>query len=124
MRTRRFSMSTIVCGGSCLLLLYTTQTHGEESEQYLARDAGRHRAQAVKFHQEAGRLDQAIQRYAIMERIYQNGSDRSSGTVNPQGRRLMVQRTKRVIHYFTHKKQDAEQRAADHEALAQALPEP
>ena len=35
----------------------------------------------------------------------------------------MVQRTKRVIHYFTQKKQATEQRAADHEALAQALPE-
>jgi hypothetical protein len=116
-------MSTMVFVGLCLLLPRTTPTHGEELNQNLLRDARYHRAQATMHSQEAGRLDQALRRYEIMQRIYQNGSDRSSGTANPQGRRLMVERTKRVIYYFTQKKQETERRAAEHEALAQALPD-
>jgi hypothetical protein len=116
-------VSTIVFVALCLLLPHTTPTNGQELERNLLRDAGYHRAQAMKDRQEAARLDHAIQRYELMARIYQDGSDRSSGTVNPQGRRLMVQRTKRVIHYFAQQKHEHEQRAANHEALAQALPD-
>jgi hypothetical protein len=58
-----------------------------------------------------------------MARVYQHGSERSVGTVNPQGRRVVVEQTKRVIAYFLRKKQETEQRAADHEALAQSPPE-
>jgi hypothetical protein len=110
---------------SCsLLLLYPTPAQSEEQAQNALRNPGYHRAQAAEYQQEAARLSTAIQRYEIMARVYQNGSDRSSGVANPQGRRLMVERTKRVIHYFTQKKHETEQRASDHEALAQALPEP
>jgi hypothetical protein len=107
----------------CFLLLRPTPTNGQELEQNLLGDAGYHRAQAMKYRQEAARVDQAIQWYELIARVYQNGSDRSSGTMNPQGRRLMVQRTRRVIHYFAQQKHEHEQRAANHEALAQALPD-
>lgn len=95
-----------------------------DDENPHVQDARYYQTQAAEYRREALRLDSAIQRYALMERVYRNGSDRSSGTMNPQGRRLMVERTKRLIHYFTQKQHDIEQRAADYEALAQALPTP
>lgn len=116
------SIAFLIAGASCgSLFPYPTLAQGEEQNQTL-RQAGYHRARAVEYRQEAAQLGAAIQRYEIMARIYQNGSDRSSGVANPQGRRIMVERTRRVIHYFVQKKQETEQRASDHEALAQALP--
>jgi hypothetical protein len=118
-------IAVLTAGVSCgLLLSYSTPAHGEEQDQNVLRNAGYHRAQAAEYRQKAAQLGTAIQRYEIMTRVYQNGSDRASGVANPQGRRLMVERTKRVIHHFTQKKHETEQRASDHEALAQALPEP
>lgn len=123
MRTCVSRASTFVFIALCLLLSPLTPTNGQGLDPNLLSDAGYHRAQAMKYRQEAARLDRAIQRYELMGRIYQNGSEHSSGTMNPQGRRLMVQRTKRVIHYFAQQRHEREQRAADHEALAQALPD-
>jgi len=51
----------------------------------------------------------------------QNGSDRSANVANPQGRRLMVERTKQVLHSLAQKKHETEQRASDH--AVQVLPD-
>lgn len=116
-------LSLVVVAVGFSVLASPPVTAANDENPY-GRDASYYRTQAAEYRQEAAQLGTAIRRYGIMERVYQNGSDRSSGTMNPQGRRLMVQRTKLVIHYFTQKRQETEQRAADHEALAQALPEP
>ena len=122
MCTRKFlSLAVVAVGFSVVVSPPVTAASDEHPS---GRDANYYRTQAAEYRQEAVQLGTAIQRYEIMARVYQNGSDRSSGTMNPQGRRLMVQRTKRVIQYFTQKKQETDQRAADHAALAQGLPEP
>jgi len=122
MGTRKFpSLAVVAVGFSVLVSPPVTAANDENSH---VRDASYYRTQAAEYRQEAAQLGTAVQRYEIMARVYQNGSDRSSGTMNPQGRRLMVQRTKRVILYFTQKEQETDQRANDHEALAQGLPEP
>jgi hypothetical protein len=121
MCTRKLLLLVVVAVGFSMLVSLSV-TAASDEDPY-GRDASYYRTQAAEYRQEAGRLNQAIQRYEIMERIYQNGSDRSSGTMNPQGRRLMVERTKRVIQYFAQKKQETERQAAEHEALAQALPD-
>jgi hypothetical protein len=124
MKTWIIELSMIVLVGVSLLVMLAFPMYGEGPPRTLLMKASYHRTQAATYHrQEAVQLGQAIQRYEIMARVYQNGSERSVGTVNPQGRRVMVERTKRVIAYFLQKKQEIEQRAADHEALAQSLPE-
>lgn len=123
MKTFMFSLSIIALVGVSLFAMSATPVYGEGPSRTLLMSASYHRTQAATYRQEAVQLGQAIHRYEIMARIYRNGSERSVGTVNPQGRRLMVERTKRVLVYFTQKKHESEQRAADHEALAQSLPE-
>ena len=123
MKTHISHLSIIVVVGVSLLLMGVTTVHGEELPRTLLLNAGYHRAQAATYHQEATQLGKAIERYEIMARIYTYGSERPSGTPNPQGRRLMVVRTKWVIQYFTQEKQEKERLAADHNALAQSLPE-
>lgn len=123
MNTWRIHWSMIVLVAVSLLVMLTIPVHGEDSSRTLLMNASYHRTQAATYRQQVVQLDQAIQRYEIMARVYQYGSERSVGTMNPQGRRVMVARTKRVIGYFQQKKEETEQRAADHEALAQSLPE-
>jgi hypothetical protein len=122
MKTYMFRLSIIVFVGVSLLMIPALPVHGE-GPPTLLRNAGFHRTQAVTYRQEATQLSKAIDRYELLARIYTYGSERSSGTMNPQGRRLMVVRTKRVIRYFTQEKQEKERLAADHDALAQSLPE-
>jgi len=123
MHTHIFRLSMIVLVGVSLLVMLAIPAYGEGPSRTLLMNASYHRTQAATYRQQAVQLSQAIQRYEIMARVYQHGSERSVGTVNPQGRRVMVGRTNRVIVYFTQKKQETEQRAADHEVLAQSLPE-
>jgi len=123
MHTHIFRLSIIVFVGVSLFVIPAMPVYGEGPSRTLLMNASYHRTQAVTYRQKAIQLGQAIQRYELMVRVYQHGSERSVGTVNPQGRRVMVERTKRVIVYFTQKKQETEQRAADHEVLAQSLPE-
>jgi len=123
MTTLMFYLSIIALGSVSLFVMSATPVYGEGPSRTLLMNASYHRTQAATYRQEAVQLGHAIQRYEIMAHVYQHGSERSNGTVNPQGRRVMVERTKRVIAYFLQKKQEIEQRAADHEALAQSLPE-
>jgi hypothetical protein len=123
MKTWRIHLSMIVLVGVSFLAILAIPAYSEGPSRTLLMKASYHRTQAATYRQQAGQLGHAIQRYEIMARLYRNGSKRSVGTVNPQGRRVMVERTKRVIAYFLQKKQETEQRAADHEALAQSLPE-
>jgi len=122
MKTPFLCLSIIVVIGVALLVIPALSVHGEELPQTLLRNSGYHRTQAATYRQEASQLDKAIEHYKIMARIYTYGSERPSGTMNPQGRRLMVVRTKRVIQYFTQERQEKERLAADHDAFAQSLP--
>ena len=123
MNTERIHWSMIVLVAVSLLVMLSIPAYGEEPSRELLMNASYHRAQAATYRQQAAQFDQAIHRYEIMARVYQYGSERSVGTVNPQGRRAMVERTKRVITYFQQKKHATEQHAANREALAQSLPE-
>lgn len=123
MSTHIFRLSIIVFVGVSLFVIPAMPVHGDGPPQTLLMNASYHRAQATTYRQKAAQLDKAIQRYELMAQIYKTGSERSSGTVNPQGRRLMVVRTKRVIQSFAQEKQEKERLAANHDALAQSLPE-
>ncbi len=123
MKTHISRLSITVFVSVSLFVIPAIPVHGEGPSQTLLMNASYHRTQATTYRQEAAQLNKAINRYELMTRIYTSGSERSSGTMNPQGRRLMVVRTKRVIQYFAQEKQEKERLAADHDALAQSLPE-
>ena len=123
MKIHLLRLSIIVFVGISLLMIPALSVHSEGLPQTLLRNAGYHRTQAATYRQEAAQLSKAIDRYELLARIYSYGSEWSPGTMNPQGRRFMVVRTKRVIQYFTQEKQEKERLAADHDALAQSLPE-
>lgn len=93
----------IVLVAVSLLVMLSIPAYGEEPSRELLMNASYHRAQAATYRQQAAQFDQAIHRYEIMARVYPYGSERSVGTVNPQGRRAMVERTKRAITYFQQK---------------------
>ena len=123
MHTHIFRLSITVFVSVSLLVIPAIPVHSDGLPQTLLMNASYHRTQATTYRQEAAQLDKAIKRYELMAQIYRTGSERASGTVNPQGRRLMVMRTKRVIQYFMQEKQEKERLAADYDALAQSLPE-
>ena len=85
-----------------------------------AEEGALHRQRAVAYLQEAEQLEQAIERYQIMEKIYSVGSRGVSPGFNYSGRRDMVERVKRVIAYFTQEEHELENQAAQEENLAQS----
>lgn len=120
MKTLVFPTSVIIVAAVCLLTfghrnLAFAQAQGEMEVE----NNNSHSAQAAKYREEAEQLQQAIQRYQLMEEIYEKGSKGRSPGFNPQGRRNMAERVKRVIQYYTQAKQELEQLAAAHEKLAQ-----
>jgi hypothetical protein len=85
-----------------------------------AEEDALHRRRAVEYLQEVEQLEQAIERYQVMEQIYSVGSRGSSPGFNYSGRRDMIERIKRVIAYFTQEEQQLEEQAAQEERLAQS----
>lgn len=108
----------------CLILLWQGNSAlGEQPEARWADDAAYHRAQAAKYRQEAEELQHTIQHYQIMAEVYERGSERPTA-MNPQGRRRMVERARRVMQYFSQAKEEMERLAAEHEQMAKVVHEP
>jgi hypothetical protein len=117
---RLYPLVTVLIATRCLVLPCAARAACEKAQA--DQDAHYHWAQAAKHQQKAAQLDQAIDRYELMARTYRNGSDSSTGVINPQGRRLMVQRALRVRNAFAQQKHEQERCAALHAEFAQTSP--
>ncbi len=120
MKTPIFVTSAITAAALCLLPFWQCNlAFAGPQEKKNITDEVYHQEKAAQYRQEAEQLQQAIQRYQIMEEIYQKGSRGISPGFNSLGRRDMVERVKRTVHYFTREAREFEQRAAEEEQLAQ-----
>jgi len=120
MKTPIFVTSAITVAALCLLPFWQCNlAFAGPQEKKNITDKVYHQEKAAQYRQEAEQLQQAIQRYQIMEEIYQKGSRGISPGFNSGGRRDMVERVKRVMQYFTQEEHELEQQAAEEEQLAQ-----
>jgi hypothetical protein len=109
----------------CLLLGWShPPAFGSQQNAQQTTEGILHQQQAAQRRQRVEQLEQVIQHYQIMEKVYTVGSRGISPGFNPTGRRDMVERVKRAIQYFTRKEHELEQQAAAEERPAQYVQRP